>query len=441
MVPRLMLIELFVIGIAIFVISSLVALEVALLESRRSFLPSFQKDESAARPQVAVADFVVASRLATGILLLLCGGLFGRAWGAYLSLASRDLGSSLPVSARIVHYLAAALLGLLFISSVVVVGYLLPAQVGSRLPEHTMRVLSPVGRLVTFVSWPAMAIGRLLSKLGASSSEKDAAGEEEAIEEDIRTLVEEGERAGVIEEGEKQLISRVFKLGDKPVASLMTPRADVVFLDASMTAGQALGVALEARFGWFPLRNGDDHEVLGIVSAYDLFELAKDGESGGKTLKTVVSSALDVPESMTALELLELFRERGARFAVVRDEYGEVAGIATVDDVLKALVGEMGEPNGESRSVLVREDGSFLVDASSDVENLFEMLSCRTTTDGDKASFHSVGGFVMTSLGHIPKEGDFFLFDGYRFEVVDMDGKRIDKVLVTKFQAKSAVGS
>jgi putative hemolysin len=145
--------------------------------------------------------------------------------------------------------------------------------------------------------------------------------------------------------------------------------------DASMTAGQALGVALEARFGWFPLRNGDDHEVLGIVSAYDLFELAKDGESEGKTLKTVVSSALDVPESMTALELLELFRERGARFAVVRDEYGEVAGIAAVDDVLKALVGEMGEPNGESRSVLVREDGSFLVDASSDVENLLVLVS------------------------------------------------------------------
>jgi putative hemolysin len=125
----------------------------------------------------------------------------------------------------------------------------------------------------------------------------------------------------------------------------------------------------------------------------------------------------------------------------VRDEYGLVAGIATVDDVVKALVGELGEPDGESRRVLAREDGSFLVDASSDVENLFEILECGERADQEQAPFHSVGGFVMTSLGHVPKEGDAFFFDSYRFEVVDMDGKRIDKVLVTKVQTKSAVGS
>jgi putative hemolysin len=221
----------------------------------------------------------------------------------------------------------------------------------------------------------------------------------------------------------------------------MTPRTDVVFLDASMTPEQALKTALEARFGWFPLRNGDDHEILGIVSAYDIFELAKNGGSDAPALKTFVSHALDVPDSMTALELLEIFRERGVRFAVVRDEYGEVAGIATVDDVLKAIVGELGEPNGESRSVLLRDDGSFLVDASSDVETLFEHLECQTKSEHDQAPFHSVGGFVMTSLGHVPKEGDHFFFDSYRFEVVDMDGKRIDKVLVSRFQTKSAVGS
>jgi putative hemolysin len=143
---------------------------------------------------------------------------------------------------------------------------------------------------------------------------------------------------------------------------------------------------------------------------------------------------------MSALELLEQFKERGMRFAIVRDEYGDVAGVATVHDVLQALVGDLGDGDGEARSILTRDDGSFLVDASSDVDNLFELLECGERTDGEQSTFHSVGGFVMSSLGQIPKEGDAFTFKGYRFEVLDMDGKRIDKVLVSRVASKSAVG-
>ena len=252
--------------------------------------------------------------------------------------------------------------------------------------------------------------------------------------------MEEGERAGVIEEKEREIIGRVFTLGDKPVASLMTPSADVVFLDTSMSVDKALEVALQARYGWFPVRNGVNHEVVGAVSAYDVFEWHRSGAGSEKSLKTLLSSALDVPESMSALELLEQFKERGSRFAIVRDEYGDVAGVATVHDVLQALVGDLGDGDGEARSILTRDDGSFLVDASSDVDNLFELLECGERTDGEQSTFHSVGGFVMSSLGQIPKEGDAFTFRGYRFEVLDMDGKRIDKVLVSRVASKSAVG-
>jgi putative hemolysin len=233
----------------------------------------------------------------------------------------------------------------------------------------------------------------------------------------------------------------VFKLGDKAVASLMTPRADVVFLDTSMSPEQALKVALQARYGWFPVRNGGDEDVVGAVSAYDVFEWHRSGGVSEKSIKALLSTALDIPESMSALELLEQFKERGIRFAIVRDEYGEVAGVATVHDVLQALVGELGDGNGEARSILARDDGSLLVDASSDVENLFELLECGERLGGDHAPFHSVGGFVMSSLGQIPKEGDSFLYEGYRFEVIDMDGKRIDKVLVSRSATKSAIGA
>jgi putative hemolysin len=221
----------------------------------------------------------------------------------------------------------------------------------------------------------------------------------------------------------------------------MTPRADVVFLDTSMSPEQALKVALQARYGWFPVRNGGDEDVVGAVSAYDVFEWHRSGGVSEKSIKALLSTALDIPESMSALELLEQFKERGIRFAIVRDEYGEVAGVATVHDVLQALVGELGDGNGEARSILARDDGSLLVDASSDVENLFELLECGERLGGDHAPFHSVGGFVMSSLGQIPKEGDSFLYEGYRFEVIDMDGKRIDKVLVSRSATKSAIGA
>jgi len=144
---------------------------------------------------------------------------------------------------------------------------------------------------------------------------------------------------------------------------------------------------------------------------------------------------------MTALELLERFKEHGKRFAIVRDEYGGVSGIVTVDDVLQVVVGDMGDLNGEEKSVTTREDGSLLVDASLDVHNLFETLDCSGTSEDEQGQFHSVGGFVMAALGRIPKAGDYFTHDRYRFEVVDMDGKRIDKVLISRVSDQKAVGS
>jgi putative hemolysin len=161
-------------------------------------------------------------------------------------------------------------------------------------------------------------------------------------------------------------------------------------------------------------------------------------QQGG--IKGAVSTAIDVPESMTVLELLERFKEIGGRFSIVRDEYGMIVGIATVDDVLKVIVGELGDLDGEERSIVRREDGSLLVDASSDVQNLFEFLGFSRSGEEEDNPFHSVGGFVMTSLGRIPKTGEAFVQSGYRFEVVDMDGKRIDKVLVSRCEEKSVVG-
>lgn len=441
-----MLVGVVFIGAALLFICGLVAFEIALVEARRAFIPQNgahqggveiperQVEESS----IPVADFILASRLFTALLLILVGGLVG-----YLLL---DGGSSGTVSLKewsglgIAGLVLTCIVGVSVFVLAVAIGYILPQFLGARFREPILRSLAPLGRLVVRLLWPVITIARIARNM-AVNRQGAGAVEEEAIEDDIRSLVEEGERAGVIEEEERQMISRVFRLGDKPIASLMTQRSDVVFLDVAMSVAQAVRAVLDSRLTWFPVRQGLDDDVVGIVSAHDVFERQQQLPADAPAqLKDASVPAMDVPESMTALELLEQFKELGEHFAVVRDEYGGVAGIATVDDVLQVVVGDLGDVNGAGRSITVRDDGSLLVDATLDVQNLFETLGFSDRSDGEPGQFHSVGGFVMTSLGRIPKEGDSFMHDGHRFEVVDMDGKRIDKVIVSRVANQKVVG-
>lgn len=442
-----MLIGFLVIGAALLVISGLVTLEVALLDARRAFVPkgdvqlaeSSKSEHSGADECISVIDYVIAARLVTvslaaivgAVALLACMGGFGRSLPAAVGLTSET-----GVTGFAFYGGAAVCL----LSLILVLGYVVPHFVGTRFRDSIIKGFSPLGRLVVRIAWPVITIAKLTKQLGVRKEGLKTI-EEEGIEEDIRSLAEEGERAGVIEEEEREMISRVFRLGDKPIAALMTPRREVVFLTIGMSVGQAVSVVLDSRLSWFPVRQAEDDEVIGIVSVHDVFKLqAEYAPDVIAPLRDISVSAMDVPESLTALELLECFKGLGEHFAVVRDEYGGVAGIATVDDVLQVVVGDMDEGNGSDRSVTTRDDGSLLVDASLDVFNLFERIQLEPADNGDQGRFHSVGGFVMTSLGHIPKAGDSFMYDGYRFEVMDMDGKRIDKVLVTQVADRRVVG-
>lgn len=429
-----MLIDFISIGFAIVAIGSLVALEGALDECRRA---TVDVGDGRSSNIPTTTDFIIASRIITFGLVVFIGVQGADLW-------ARALNSSVyPVlSATPIRFALLVVVGIPVVVILTGLGYVLPARLAERYPREFAAALAPIGRVLTKVLAPCIAVIRKMAELMVPSASTPEEIEEEALEEDIKSLVEEGEKAGVIEEEEKQIITRVFHLGDRTVASLMTHRADVVFLPGGLGAQAALVRAIDSRFTWFPVIGEGEDDILGIVSIHDLVNFSQDPEKHPSGLKELVSSPLEVPDSITALELLETFRTEGAHFAIVRDEHGSVAGIATVDDVLKVIVGELGESGETERSIIVREDGSWLVDASSDVDNLFEVLGLRGEPGENGASFHSVGGFVMTSLGHIPKEGDLFLRDGYRFEVVDMDGKRIDKVLVSRVGAKNAaVGS
>lgn len=321
--------------------------------------------------------------------------------------------------------------------AVLLLGEFIPAAFAARRPEQAatllarpvslaLRIFGPVPRLIQ------KALHRIVSVDRDGEQHLAAAGEE-----DIRHLVDEVEEAGEIEEGERRIINRVFTLGDKPVASVMTPRADVVKLMRGEPLAALVDQALASGFSTFPIMAPGGEEVCGTVALHDLVSLLRAGSAA--LAETIVREPLQAPESMTALQLLELLRERGSHFAIVVDEYGSFAGIATLSDLLQVLVGEVGE-RGTAKRIERRHDGSLLVDSSMDIELLFEELGIKEHGDSGSGEFHSLGGFVMSVLGHVPTEGESFSASGYRFEVVDMDGKRIDKVLVSGLPARRAVG-
>ena len=432
-----MLVDIVLIGASLILIGAFVALEVAVAHARATALTGWTEfDAESGDPSVTrVSDFVVLSRVCIAAFIIASTLAAVRAWESALG---ELIGPFVPSDAS-----KRAIMGAIGVPLFVLLlglSYVIPARLAERFPNQILRALSPAARGLTRAARPMIAIIQGIGRSVVPTAPEAEVLEEEELEEDIKLLVEEGEKAGVIQEEEKKIITSVFKLGDKPLASLMTPRSDVVFLAGSSTPEQALPAAVESRVTWFPVIGESEDEVVGIVSIHDLLSSSRLGTGTIVALRELVETAIDVPESMTALELLEEFREKNTHFAVVRDEYGSVAGVATVDDVLAVIVGEIGDSNGDDRSIVTREDGSLLVDAASDVQNLFECLQLPDHTGATEGQFHSVGGFIMTSLGRIPKVGDSFLYDGHRFEVVDMDGKRIDKVLVAKLAAKEAVG-
>ena len=432
-----MLVDLLLIGSSLITVSCFVALEVALLNARAAALAEWVDSESAG-PRgrvVQIEDFVVLARICVPALFIVIALASAHVWESSVG----ELLKRWAPSDHLGLFLRCSL-GLPIFLVVLGVSYQVSARIGERFPEGTIVRLSRAARFMTRLALPALRLVQALGRTIVPPPSVAEAIEEEEIEEDIRSLVEEGEKAGVIQEEEKKIITSVFKLGDKPVPSLMTPRADVVFLSAASTPDAALPKAIESRLTWFPITGESEDEIVGIVCIHDLLRPAGSSERETATLGELAQPVVEVPESMTALELLERFREEESHFAIIRDEYGSVAGVVTVDDVLSVIVGEIGDSNGADRSIVTREDGSLLVDAASDVQNLFDALGVEVDEEFDRGQFHSVGGFIMTSLGHIPKEGDSFVYDAHRFEVVDMDGKRIDKVLVQRVITKEAVG-
>jgi len=251
-------------------------------------------------------------------------------------------------------------------------------------------------------------------------------------EEEIHAMLVEGTTAGVIESHEHTMVRNVFRLDDRQIGSLMVPRADVVCLDVLESFEENLRRIDESEHARFPVVRGGMENILGVLSARQWLSRAVRDPAARELGALALHTALYVPETINAKELLDNFRQSGMHMAFVIDEYGEVQGIVTLQDLIEAITGEFQPRDPETSWAVQREDGSWLLDGHIPVPELKDRLNLDSVPEEERGRYHTLSGMLMLLTGRLPKETDTVTWEGWTFEVVDMDGKTIDKIVATR---------
>ena len=319
-----------------------------------------------------------------------------------------------------------------------VLGELVPKRLALNEPERVSMVVSPLMRVVHTLSSPLARVLNGSTELILRILRVKPSTEPPVTEEEVKDLIQQGTQVGIFEPSEQQMVERVLKLDDRIVGAIMTPRPEVDWLDLEDTPEEILETLLTSPYSVFPVAEDGVDNVIGLVRAKDLLNQRLSDQR--LDLRAVLKTPLFVPENITALELLERYKDTHGEIAFVVDEYGSFQGIVTVEDVLEAIVGdipsvaEVAEPE-----VVRREDGSWLMDGSVSIDEFMELLGVAHMPDGEEGRYQTLGGFVMAFLGRVPAAGDHFEWNGLRLEVMDMDALRVDKVMVKPIEVQPTV--
>jgi len=324
---------------------------------------------------------------------------------------------------------ATALVVIIITYLTIVIGELVPKRIAQLDPEliacrlaRPMQWLSVLAR--PFVRLLSVSTEAVLNLLRMRPSDR-----QDIIEEEIHALLQEGSDSGAIEAQEREMVRNVFRLDDRLVESLMTPRAEIVFLDTTLPLEENLRRVAESDHTHFPVcRDGLD-DVLGILSARQLLEAQMTGAPPSITAS--LQPATFMPERLSALDLLEQFRASGTHLMLVIDEYGEINGLVTLRDVLEAVAGEFRPHSPGEAWAVQREDGSWLLDGLIPLPELQDRLGLKSLPAAGRRRYHTLSGLVLWLSGTLPQTGDVLVWENWRLEVVDLDGRRIDKILAT----------
>jgi putative hemolysin len=412
--------------------------EIALVAARRARLAGLaEAGDKAAAAAIRLGEEPTRflSTLQIGITSIsILNGIVGEAvLAAPLALWLISLGLDVEWSG-----IAATALVVLVITYVsIVIGELVPKRIGQLHPEgiarlvaRPMQVLSQLAR--PFVHLLSISTDTLLRLLAIRSDRAPAVTEEE-----IHALLKEGSDAGVIEHHEHQMVRNLFRLDERLLGSLMIPRADIDYLDISKPLEDNLKHISESEHSRFPVCRGGLDEVLGVMPAKQiLIQLLK---NGAVNLESKLQSQVFVPDSLTGSELLAHFRATGTQMVLVVDEYGEVEGLVTLQDVLEAVTGEFRPRTQDQAWAVQREDGSWLLDGLIPIPEFKDTLHIKRVPEEERRHYHTLNGMMMQLLDRLPATGDAAEWENWRLEVVDMDGKRIDKVMASRLEIPETI--
>ena len=319
----------------------------------------------------------------------------------------------------------------------IVLGELIPKRIAVSKPEDVVCQLSPAIRKLTRLMRPLTRLLSTSTNLGIKLLRIDTQAEPSITEDEIKVFIEQGRDIGLIEQTESDMFSGIFRLGDRRVDVLMTPRTDLEWIDIEDDQHTIISELMHSEYSRIPVGRGSLDEVLGMVNVKELIGI--DLHSPNFHLTDYIREPMFVPENMQALKVFEQFRATGTHQALVIDEYGGVQGMVTLYDVLEAIVGEIPlDSEDQEQEVVQRADGSYLLDGMLPIDEIKELLDFDELPDEGRAGYQTLSGFVMNQLGSIPRVGQTFTWDTYRFEVVDMDGRRVDKVLVMRLPEEAA---
>jgi putative hemolysin len=422
--------EVLVIVLLVVINGVLAMSEIAVVSARKVRLRQRAADGhrgAAAAVELAADPGRFLSTVQIGITLVgILAGVFG---GARVSVDVAERLARWPVLAPYADTLAVALVVVAITYLSLVLGEIVPKQIALTVPEaiagFMARPLKVLGKVASPLVFLLERSSRLVLRLVPLRR-----GEELPItEEELEVLLAQGTRAGVFEAGEQEIVARVVRLGERRIGELATPRSEMVTLDANASATENWKKVAASPHAFFPVYESTPDRVLGIVAVRDLWREVIAGRE--PDLRSLVTDPLYLPETLSPLRAIERVRSSGRHVALVLDEHGGIEGLVTLHDLLQALVGALPTATDGEPGAFERPDGSWLVDGMLPIEQLMRSLGVEVA-DAREPDSHTVGGLVMERLGRLPEVGSQVTWEGIRFEVIDMDGRRVDKVLATR---------
>ena len=423
--------EILVLILLIFINGVCSMTEIALVTAKRTKLAKLAEEgDTAAKVAMSLGDEPTRFLSTIQIGLTSTGILIGVMSESALAVPMAAWLHGVGLAQRPAEIMATTVVVVLITYVAIVVAELVPKRIAQINPEGIARRVARPVHALSVLSRPVV---RMLSKSTALLLRLLGLRDEKSpgvTEEEIHALLEEGSSSGVIEKSEHAMVRNVFRLDDRQIGSLMVPRSDIVWLDTERPLEENLARMAESEHSRFPVCRGGLGEILGVISCKQLFNQTL--KRGQPDITSQLQSPVYVPETLSGMELLEQFRASGSHMAFVIDEYGEVQGLVSLQDVMEAVTGEFRSDRQEDAWAVPREDGSWLLDGLIPLPELKDLLGLREVPEEDKVHYHTLSGMVMCLLGRLPRTGDVIAWEAWRLEVVDLDGKRIDKVLASR---------